>query len=538
MTKRSDSIVRRMAPVSASIWWILRARYSPTQSVPSAQVRPESRPWAGAGMVATTWPERGSTFWIRSSASCHRYSPSKAVPASAATASSRTSAPLPGSSGDDALAAGEPDVRAVEGHAVDVVDAGIGAVLAEDLRLLGFALACRCHDPTTTQPAARPGVTRLSRIRRAPARASGGIDRGRRRAPPPLPRAGATRAGRFAGSSRAHARAPRSTTTRRPRAGRGWRRRVRRSAAPARRRRGASIGDEREAAPGRLDPGERAQGGAQAAELDAEPGAVRLVGGARLEGALDEAIARRRRPARPRRGRRRARTGPGRPASGTVRAGPRTDAPAGVDDEVAGREQGLDLVEADRADHPAADQARRGRRQGAPGPADLGDQGRDAGGDGGGVGAAERGGGVRDPDAAERELGAGELGAGRERRRHAGGVDVDRGERLLGGLELADEELAARGDEAGVERVGAIAERVERLRGGVERAHRPRSGRARRARPPPRRPGSGPGRGARERRSRARRAAGACAPARSRRAGPSRCRAGRAPAGRRAARRA
>ena len=34
---------------------------------PLGQVRPESRPCEGAGMVATTWPERGSTFWIRSS---------------------------------------------------------------------------------------------------------------------------------------------------------------------------------------------------------------------------------------------------------------------------------------------------------------------------------------------------------------------------------------------------------------------------------------------------------------------------------------
>jgi len=89
------------------------------------------------------------------------------------------------------------------------------------------------------------------------------------------------------------------------------------------------------------------------------------------------------------------------------------------------------------------------------------------------VGAAERGGGVRDPDAAERELGAGELGAGRERRRRAGGVDVDRGERLLGGLELADEKLAAGADEAGVEGVRAIAQGVERPRGRVERALRP-----------------------------------------------------------------
>ena len=77
------------------------------------------------------------------------------------------------------------------------------------------------------------------------------------------------------------------------------------------------------------------------------------------------------------------------------------------------------------------------------------------------------------PDAAERELGAGELGAGRERRRRAGGVDVDRGERLLGGLELADEEVAAGADEAGVESVRAIAQRIERPRGRVERAHRP-----------------------------------------------------------------
>ena len=52
-----------------------------------------------------------------------------------------------GIEGDDALAAGEPDVRAVEGHAVDVVHAGIGAVFAEDLRLPGLALERHCHDP-------------------------------------------------------------------------------------------------------------------------------------------------------------------------------------------------------------------------------------------------------------------------------------------------------------------------------------------------------------------------------------------------------
>ena len=49
VTKRLDSMVRRIAPVSGSIWWILRSRYWPTQSVPSAQVRPESLPPPGAG---------------------------------------------------------------------------------------------------------------------------------------------------------------------------------------------------------------------------------------------------------------------------------------------------------------------------------------------------------------------------------------------------------------------------------------------------------------------------------------------------------
>jgi hypothetical protein len=310
----------------------------------------------------------------------------------------------------------------------------------------------------------------LSRIRRAPARASGGIDRGRRCAPPPRPRAGAARAGRFAGSIRAPARARRSTTTRPLEQGDDG------AGGTVDRRRqhddgAAAGGDEGEAAPGRLDPSERAQGGAQAAELDAEPGAVRLVGGARLEGALDEAIARHvGRPGLGERGDEREQDRAPGERGGASRAAHR--APARVDDEVAGGEQGLDLVEADRADHTGADQARRGRRQGPPGPPDLGDQGGDAGGEGRGVGAAERGGGIRDPEAAKRELGAGELGAGRERRRRAGGVDVERRESPLGGLELADEELAAGADETSVERIRAIAQRIERPRGRVQRTHR------------------------------------------------------------------
>ncbi len=199
---------------------------------------------------------------------------------------------------------------------------------------------------------------------------------------------------------------------------------------------------------------------------------MRLVDGARLEGELDETIARHVGwPGLGERADEREQDRASGEREGTSRAA--YGAPAGVDDEVAGREQGLDLVEAHRADHTTADQAGRGRRQGTSGPADLGDQGRDAGGDGGGVGAAERGRGIRDLDAAKRELGAGELGAGRDRRRRAPGVDIDRGERLLGGLELADEELAAGPEDAGVESVRAIAQRIERPRSRVEQALRP-----------------------------------------------------------------
>jgi len=213
----------------------------------------------------------------------------------------------------------------------------------------------------------------------------------------------------------------------------------------------------------------RAQGGSQAAQLDPEPGTVRLIRGARPEGALDEAIARN--VSRPG-------LGQGSDEGEQDRASAERDgvsrgahrAPAGVDDEVVRREQRLDLVEADRVDRPPANQARRGRRQGAPGPVDLGDQGRDAGGVGGDVGTADRGGGVRGPDAAERELCAGELGAGRERRRRAGGVDY--GERPLGGREVADEELTPGAHEAREESVRAIAQRIERPRGRVQRTHR------------------------------------------------------------------
>src|SRR6202162_2861824 len=97
VTKRLDSIVRRIAPVSGSIWWIFRSRYWPTQSVPSAQASPESPPPPRAGIEESTPSVFVSIFWMRFSAIWNRCSPSKAVPACAATSIERTVFPLVGS---------------------------------------------------------------------------------------------------------------------------------------------------------------------------------------------------------------------------------------------------------------------------------------------------------------------------------------------------------------------------------------------------------------------------------------------------------
>ena len=97
-------------------------------------------------MVATTWPERidlldpaggelPEVFAVEGGA---------ALGGDGQLADQRAAA---GIEGDDALAAGEPDVGTVEGHAMDLLDAGIGAVLAEDLGLPGLGLARPRHDP-------------------------------------------------------------------------------------------------------------------------------------------------------------------------------------------------------------------------------------------------------------------------------------------------------------------------------------------------------------------------------------------------------
>ena len=96
-------------------------------------------------MVATTWPERGSTFWIRSSASCHQIfavEGGAGVGGDGELANQRAAL---GIQRGDAPAAGEPNVRAVEGHAVNPVYARKRAVFAEDLRLPGLIFERRSH---------------------------------------------------------------------------------------------------------------------------------------------------------------------------------------------------------------------------------------------------------------------------------------------------------------------------------------------------------------------------------------------------------
>ena len=108
-----------------------------------------------------------------------------------------------------------------------------------------------------------------------------------------------------------------------------------------------------------------------------------------------------------------------------------------------------------------------------PGPPYLGDQGRDAGSQGGGVGTVERCRSLGDPNPAERNLSAGELDPGRKGWRQAGGSDVDVAKRVLGCRESTDEELAAGADEARVQGIRTITQGVERLRSRLEGTRRP-----------------------------------------------------------------
>lgn len=148
-------------------------------------------------------------------------------------------------------------------------------------------------------------------------------------------------------------------------------------------------------------------------------------------------------------------------------------APAAIHDEVPGGEQLLDFFQANRANHTGCDETRRWRGQRPTSSVDLGDQGWNAGRDGGSVSAVECERSFRDSNPPEREFSTGEFGPGEKRRRHRRAGNVHRRKRPLSGLQFADQQMAARRNEAGVERIRAVTERVEHLRGGLELLHAP-----------------------------------------------------------------
>ena len=127
--KRLDSMVRRIAPVRGSIWWIFRSRYCPTQSVPSAQASPEPPP--GRRDRGQHLPVFGSIFWMRSRRSetgggrqkpfrhARRHRSSAALSARGVKRVQRVSR-------------GKPDMLAVERNPIHSVDAGKGPVFAND----------------------------------------------------------------------------------------------------------------------------------------------------------------------------------------------------------------------------------------------------------------------------------------------------------------------------------------------------------------------------------------------------------------------
>ena len=87
MTKRFDSMVRRIAPVSGSTWWIFRSRYCPTQSVPSAHASPEPPP-PGAGMVHSLEFQDLRTRWQKA-----QRTPPQGVPRPQAAPAKATTTP-------------------------------------------------------------------------------------------------------------------------------------------------------------------------------------------------------------------------------------------------------------------------------------------------------------------------------------------------------------------------------------------------------------------------------------------------------------
>ncbi len=297
---------------------------------------------------------------------------------------------------------------------------------------------------------------------------------------------------------------------------------------------------EHEAALRGLDGGERGDDPAQAADLDAQPRAMRLVGVAGAKGLRDQGLA----PdvARPRLGEG-ARQGEQHRAAGQRQPGlaGAQAAAAGVEHQRVGGEEGGHLVEAQRLLVAGGEAPRGGPLQGGARLVHFGLQGGHPGALGGLAGAGERVLRRADAQRAQRQLGP------RSARppppaRAATRVHRARRAPLRAPRAPARSRRDGRAAAGGARRSAAPAAHWHGRRARRARPRPPparaasRRGRASPAppRPRPRRSGRAPS--PRGRRSRARPGAAARAPAGARRAGPWRCRAAPGPAGRRAAR--
>ena len=101
-------------------------------------------------------------------------------------------------------------------------------------------------------------------------------------------------------------------------------------------------------------------------------------------------------------------------------------------------------------------------------PADFGEQSRDARGDRGSLSTLERRCCIRNMHAAECKFSAREFSPGDKGRGNSVATHIHSGQRLFGGLKFADEQVAASADQAGVDCIGAVSERVQRFGSGVE----------------------------------------------------------------------
>jgi hypothetical protein len=188
VTKQLDSIVRKIAPVWGSMLWIFRSRYCPTQSVPSAHVRPEPRPLQAPEGSRRPLPSRSRLFECdgrRADRSSARRTPCR-------RRTRRRWRARPGHSTDRTRGARRlrRTRRGCRRNAVHVRSIRKRAVFADNLGCLyaGRCVAAYCSthvlslsvrcDPLSLDRAAR-GVTTSSRIHRSVRRASGALGRDR-----------------------------------------------------------------------------------------------------------------------------------------------------------------------------------------------------------------------------------------------------------------------------------------------------------------------------------------------------------------------